>query len=904
MTGRKSGVTSIGDIRHTSSTVPHSQSGDLSSVDGSTAFDSVSRDKGDTRKPSSTRPQSGDVSSYDDSTAFDSVSRDKNHFEDNRSQSTDDTSKFLRDSESSLFSKALSTSTPGFKRESSRKCFTGGDSSFSVTAPLAPSMRKSNDISELTINKLRFSDLGVYGRQKEVDNLSKVYDDCIDPEASASLDRQLVLIGGASGTGKSRLANVLRSRTDGIKSIFVRGKFDNAQSSQRPFAGIVDACAELCGALVQLRRDDEKKSANLILTIERELGSELSLLLDFIPELSEVLDVSTSMRLTRVASIMHEDGAKSKNQFNFAFKRLMRVVCRCFQPFILFIDDLQWADAPSLEILEALMADEANSNLIVIGAYRSNEVDETHVLYRIIEDLDKSSSSGIFTMLSMKLGNLNPDAVHEVVQCLLDEDADTKTRELAEICYDKTQGNAFFLLRFMQMLVEAQLVTFSLGTLTWHWDRRNIEAKTTSTDNVLDIITERMEKLDKDLTLMLRIAAHLGSSFDDESLRLVWDHFDERIHTDDEKSDFEHALNSLIKKGFILRIPGVANGYCWEHDKIQEAALATVSEENEKNFTRKMGEILAAELSEVELVRSARIFVVVDLLNRSLYEQEDGQKRLHLALLNLRACQQAMSFSAFTTATDYASNGILLLPEDPWRRKHQILTLSLYCLGAKAHQCTGNSEEMKRLCKIVLDRKDIKVEDKFSAYLTWVNSCMTGDCPFEEGVDLILGLLESLSVKFPKNKVITLVEIGRQLFITRKRAKSLDVSTMPKLTDRRAEMAMLLLDKLVTCFYATLDPRLPLCMLKSFDLTLKHGYADISPSVLAWAACFITGALKDRKGAEKCADDAIALLDRTTVRDESRTLFVSHCFTYQWVRPLNASTKPLLQAYDQGIRSG
>ena len=117
-------------------------------------------------------------------------------------------------------------------------------------------------------------------------------------------------------------------------------------------------------------------------------------------------------------------------------------------------------------------------------------------------------------------------------------------------------------------------------------------------------------------------------------------------------------------------------------------------------------------------------------------------------------------------------------------------------------------------------------------------------------------------------------------------------------------MAMLLLDKLVTCFYATLDPRLPLCMLKSFDLTLKHGFADISPSVLAWAACFITGALKDRKGAEKCADDAIALLDRTTVRDESRTLFVSHCFTYQWVRPLNASTKPLLQAYDQGIRSG
>ena len=166
MTGRKSGVTSIGDTRLTSSTVPHSQSRDLSSYDGSTAFDSVSRDNnsgvismGDTRHTSSTRPQSGDVSSYDDSTVFDSVSRDKNHFEDNRSQSTDDTSKFLRDSESSLFSKALSTSTPGFKRESSRKRLTGGDSSFSVTAPLAPSMRKSNDISELTINKLRFSDL-------------------------------------------------------------------------------------------------------------------------------------------------------------------------------------------------------------------------------------------------------------------------------------------------------------------------------------------------------------------------------------------------------------------------------------------------------------------------------------------------------------------------------------------------------------------------------------------------------------------------------------------------------------------------------------------------------------------------------------------------------------------------
>ena len=368
----------------------------------------------------------------------------------------------------------------------------------SSTTPHAPLPRPSNSLLEFTIDKLDFDSLGIYGRDQELAQIES----CFERLINGVSERQLLLISGFSGTGKTRLARSLqdlikRNKTKTKGGVYVRGKFD-LKLRNEPYAGIIGACAEICGNILELQLTSPKRFSMVCDKIKSTLGSELPLLMQVIPTLCEVLGDTVDGRSTAGSaasgSMSSMTSEESKNRFHFAFLRFIRVVAFFFMPLVIVLDDLQWADLASLELLEVVITDRLNPNLLMVGIYRSNEVDETHVFHRILQELqDKSEEGDYFKLIKMEISNLDNDCIHKIIQDVLkcDDDAN-RTLGLAKVCFRKTQGNVFHLLHFLSMLHERHMLQFNFGSFKWTWDDREIETKTSASDNVVDLLRTKM----------------------------------------------------------------------------------------------------------------------------------------------------------------------------------------------------------------------------------------------------------------------------------------------------------------------------------------------------------------------------------------------------------------------------
>eukprot|EP00978_Attheya_sp_CCMP212_P013284 scaffold33393_cov41-Attheya_sp.AAC.1 len=350
---------------------------------------------------------------------------------------------------------------------------------------------KNVNVEALTVNKLRFSSLGLVGRDKE----TVVLKECLErllmagEEATATETgeeyarasaRELVFISGVSGTGKTTLAQTLASEMKRHKGLYLTGKFDFYLRDE-PYSGFAAACRELCGEILMLRNDTstEVKYQEICDEIMSELGDEISLLTNIFPILDEILDVD----YTSAPAADSSDDAYGKESINYAFRKFLRVVSTHFNPLVIVLDDLQWADAASFELLETLITDRENPQIMVIGCYRSNEVDDAHFLSKKLRDLHERKENDGFRITDIYVGNLDIPSVNQIIIELLSVDSDDSSLDLAEICHKRTLGNAFHLIVFLSMLEEEGMLEFNLGLFQWIWDVLEIDEKTAAAAN-------------------------------------------------------------------------------------------------------------------------------------------------------------------------------------------------------------------------------------------------------------------------------------------------------------------------------------------------------------------------------------------------------------------------------------
>jgi len=358
-----------------------------------------------------------------------------------------------------------------------------------------------------------------------------------------------------------------------------------------------------------------------------EVGDEIVLLTNVAPVLEEAIEVSV------MPDVVAGQGVKeAKERLIYAFLQFFRVITRYFKHLVIVLDDLQWTDAPSVELLDGLINDK-DISIMFIGIYRSNEVDEAHYLSKTIRDMHVAKKRGDFEVTEVSVGNLDATICEEILVQLLsvDPSAETTSR-LAEICHKRTAGNAFHLLAYLAMLQEQKLLQFNFerfnGQFEWTWNCDQIEQETAASSNVVELILAKISKQPQKLKSLLRLVSCLGTSFEKDFVMCAFPYMLDGTSDPAELENEVHELLSLATdKGFLE--PQGDTRYRWVHDSIQAAAMQQVGEAEMNAYKFKLGKVLIQSMKEKDV--ESYLFEIVNLLNSA----EECPEADRVTLLNL-----------------------------------------------------------------------------------------------------------------------------------------------------------------------------------------------------------------------------------------------------------------------------
>src|ERR1700687_466902 len=476
----------------------------------------------------------------------------------------------------------------------------------------------------------------LYGREPEIAALLTAFDGVMADGTAA-----LVLVSGYSGVGKSSMVHELHKGLVPSHGLFASGKFDQYKRDI-PYATLAQAFQGLIRLLLS---KSEAELRNWRDALREALGPNALLIVDLVPELRLIIGEQPP-----VPELPPQD---AQHRFQLVFRRFMGVFARPEHPLALFLDDLQWLDAATLDLLEDLLTRPDVQHLMVIGAYRDNEVDSAHPLTRKLDAIRQAGARVqdiILAPLAREdLGRLIADSL----RCQPERAA-----PLAQLVHEKTAGNPFFAIQFISALAEEGLLTFDHGAARLSWDLNRIHAKG-YTDNVVDLLVGKLSRLPVDTQKALRQFACIGNSAEFSLLTMVYQDSNEDVHRD---------LWEAVRTGLVFRSEGA---YRFLHDRVQEAAYSFIPEGARGAAHLRIGRLLASRTPPAEI--EERIFEIVNQLNRGSHLITSSEERERVAELNLIAGRRAKISTAYAAALAYLTAGRALLTEESWDHNYELI---------------------------------------------------------------------------------------------------------------------------------------------------------------------------------------------------------------------------------------
>src|SRR5215471_3022182 len=491
----------------------------------------------------------------------------------------------------------------------------------------------------------------LYGRAREVETLRAAFARIVE-----SGRPELVLVSGYAGIGKSAVVNELHKALVPSRGLFASGKFDQ-HKRDIPYATLVQAFQRLLHPLLS------KSEAELVRwrkALLEALGPNGRIITDLVPELERIIGEQPAV------PVLPPKDAQRRVQL--LLRRFLGVFARPDHPLALFLDDLQWLDPATLDLLEDLLTQGDVQHLLLIGAYRDNEVDAAHPLMRTLGAIKTAGA----VVQEIPLEPLVSEHVSQLIADALRCQAD-RVRELAQLVHGKTAGNPFFVIQFLSTLTEEGLVAFDHGLSAWSWDLGHIHAKG-YTDNVVDLMIGRIVRLPADTQTALQQLACLGNIATIGTLSILHDASEEALH-----ARFREAMRLEL-------VDGLESSYRFVHDRVHEAAYALIPRERRAEAHLRIGRLLAAHTPPDR--REAVIFDIVSQLNRGAILMTAQDEREQLAEFNLVAGRRAQASSAYISALSYLKTGASLLADDSWQRRHA-LSFSLELALAQCEFVTG-----------------------------------------------------------------------------------------------------------------------------------------------------------------------------------------------------------------------
>ncbi|MEA3120626.1 MAG: hypothetical protein QOH33_163, partial [Paraburkholderia sp.] len=480
----------------------------------------------------------------------------------------------------------------------------------------------------------------LYGRAPEIGALIASFDRVI-----ASGTPELVLVSGYSGIGKSSVVKELHKVLVPPRGLFASGKFDQYKRDI-PYATLAQAFQGLVRQILG-KRDDEV--AKWRAAIHAALGPNAQLLMPLIPELELIIGPQPP-----VPALAPQD---EQTRFQMVFRHFLGVFAQREHPLALFLDDLQWLDTATLRLLEHIATHPETRYLLLIGAYRDNEVGLSHPLMLALDSIRKTEA----IVREIVLLPLQP---HDVVQLVAEtlHCQPVRAEPLAHLVYEKTAGNPFFAIQFLTALADEQLLAFDGREAAWRWDMARIGAKD-FTDNVVDLMVGKLNRLSNATQEALKQLACLGNRAAIATLMLVRSGSEQQLHLD---------LWEAVHAGLVLRTGGA---YTFLHDRVHEAAYSLIPDERRPEAHLRIGRLLLCRMTSIEIADA--IFDVANQLNAGATLLSDREEKDRVAELNLRAGRKAKASTAYGSACTYLRTGMTLLGLKGWTSRNE-LTFALW----------------------------------------------------------------------------------------------------------------------------------------------------------------------------------------------------------------------------------
>ena len=517
----------------------------------------------------------------------------------------------------------------------------------------------------------------LYGRETEAVSLFAAFERVVN-----TTKPEIALVSGYSGVGKTSVVLALHQPIVRERGFFLSGKFDQHKRNI-PYVTIGQAFRDLLRQILTERTSQIELWRKRII---EALGPNAQLVIDIIPQLEELIG-----KQPPVAELPISD---AQSRFKVVFRSFLSVFAKREHPLVLFLDDLQYADLASLALLKDVITHGDTKHLIVLGAYRDNEVSPAHPAIITLDDI---KGAGVeFTSLVLK--PLEIEHLQQLVADTLHCSAE-QALSLAVLLHNKTGGNPFFANQFLAELHHENLVRFDVDNSVWQWDIAEIGAKE-FTDDVVELMASKLRRLPGETQAALQLAACIGSEFDVEMLQVTHDKTPEETYQD---------LDPAVRGEFMLRR---GNIYKFMHDRVHQAAYSLIPQEQVNWVHLRIGRLLLERTPPVD--REERIFDIVNQFNIGRGYITELDEQITVAGLNLLAGQRAKASVAFRSAVIYLEAGISMLPEHSWDTAYE-LTRDLYANQAECEYVTANFELAETLGNEVIGHATSNI-DKAEGY--------------------------------------------------------------------------------------------------------------------------------------------------------------------------------------------
>lgn len=756
----------------------------------------------------------------------------------------------------------------------------------------------------------------LYGRKEEIETLLAEY------ESMRQGQCLMILVRGYAGIGKSALVQEMYTRCQAMMSdeyvtrvceggYFISGKFDLFQRNV-PYQALISAFSDLVQQVLSKNEEEIGQCREQLLAT---FGPNGQVMIDLIPDLELLVGPQPNVPVL--------GPTEAQNRLNLVFQNMLHVLCQPQHPLVIFLDDLQWADSASLNLIQVMMNAQV-PYLLLIGAYRDNEISPSHPLIATLDQLRQAGS----TINQITLSPFDSDHVMQLITETVHREPQA-VQSLAELVVRKTSGNPFFVKEFLKTLYHQRLLKVvidqpaeetdrraNVATPRWQWQISEIE-RVEITDNVIELMIGKVKKLSPATQQVLQLAACLGSRFDLTTLAL--------IQQQSARNTFEQ-LFPAISEGLIVATSELEVStqeedsalfilhYRFLHDRVQQAAYTLISEADKKALHLQIGRLMLSHnlpFSEDKMARPSKFFDVANQLNlgRELMKKQD--ERDELVRLNLMVGRKAKTAAAYQPAFDYLQIAIALLGEEGWQREEmRDVTLALYVEAAEVAYLNGFFAEMEQFADVVLAHSDTVLEQvpvidvKIQAYIAH------NELP--EALETGINLLKLFGVHFPQAP--SEADMMLELDSTKKEYAESDrpvkqsveqLIDLPAMRDLNHLAVMRILNRIFPPAYLAMPKLMPLIVLKMVKLSVTHGNARESAFAYANYGLLLCGRVGEIETGCHFGELALALLERSSMQTgQVRTLVNTHFFIKPWQIHLRDTLVPLQEAYQIGLESG